>query len=933
MAELPENSVDTIITDPPYGLTFMGKDWDRGVPGVAFWREALRVAKPGATLLAMGGTRTFHRLVCAIEDAGWEVRDTIAWVYGCLSEDTEILTINGWEHYHKDIELYPVLCYNIDKESFEFCKPERSFIYENKHTAYRIQSDYTDQIVSRNHRCIVERGGRKVFAYAETLEQQESVPILESLHNLPETIPNIYEGTSVKKQDLLERVRQQECKHSEYWQSPAGAVRRQNACNVCSVWETGMETQSMDKKGGNAYLQSSMQRSIKRAGMEAACAQRQTKLDGRIREVSQRKNDRAEQSCMEGRRNLLQNTWELCWSKICSLPGRIYRNVKKRRLCNGTPFNSCANTRKMLKEDGSRSSHRPQSSQQRPEQFNVICEQPTAQEIRSDGATRTTLATVEPIEYKGHVWCVSVPTGAFVARRNGQIFITGNSGFPKSYDISKGIDKQAGATGEVIGKETVDVGMQSGNMHAGRKSVIVERNITAPATPAAQLWHGWGTALKPAMELICVAMKPIDGTFVNNALTWGVAGLWIDGCRVGFQNEADYQESTQKNRHADFNSNDGIRVPTKGIYHGDNRPPINYEPTKGRFPANVIHDGSDEVTGLFPMTGKSKASYRGLEHSGRHGGLADLGGNIKDGTNTIRGHDDNGGSAARFFMACKQDDLCSLCLTPKHSIMSDIDNSEVIRCKNISANNVEKNLTTTQATIQNIAQENVPDWLIEKAVHFAKSVGNLCDSCATSIVREVAEIKTWDSKRVASQVIQDFIGNSNECILIQNLAHYAGLMESIDTTPTTTSLSKLFGCASHVITSYIQETEKTAPKRFLYTPKASRSERNAGLEGMDTGRVGMNFGGALSGHGKPINIKPHTNSHPTVKPLALMRYLARLTKTPTGGVVLDPFMGSGTTGIAAVLEGRDFIGIELNAEYLEIAERRIAEAQMQPRLI
>jgi len=294
------------------------------------------------------------------------------------------------------------------------------------------------------------------------------------------------------------------------------------------------------------------------------------------------------------------------------------------------------------------------------------------------------------------------------------------------------------------------------------------------------------------------------------------------------------------------------------------------------------------------------------------------------------------GSAARFFMSCKQDDLCFLCLTPKHSIMSDIDNSEVIRCKNISANNVEKSLTTTQATALNTAQESVPDWLIEKAVHFAKSVGNLCDSCATSIVREVVEIKTWDSKNAASQVIQDFIGNSNKCILIQSLAQYAEIWDSIDTTPTTTSLLKLFGYASHVITSYIQETEKTAPKRFLYTPKASRSERNAGLEGMEE-KVGGGMKGTedqtlLTGSGNIRNNKMK-NHHPTVKPLALMRYLARLTKTPTGGVVLDPFMGSGTTGIAAVLEGRDFIGIELNAEYLEIAERRIAEAQKQPRLI
>jgi site-specific DNA-methyltransferase (adenine-specific) len=81
MPQLDEQ-FDTIITDPPYGLEFMGKDWDRGVPGVRFWQAALQVAKPGAMLLAFGGTRTHHRLMCAIEDAGWEIRDVIMWVYG-----------------------------------------------------------------------------------------------------------------------------------------------------------------------------------------------------------------------------------------------------------------------------------------------------------------------------------------------------------------------------------------------------------------------------------------------------------------------------------------------------------------------------------------------------------------------------------------------------------------------------------------------------------------------------------------------------------------------------------------------------------------------------------------------------------------------------------------------------------------------------------
>jgi DNA modification methylase len=82
MAELPEASVDAVITDPPYGLLLMGKDWDRGVPGEGFWRDALRVAKPGAHLAAFGGTRTHHRLMCAIEDAGWEIRDCLMWLHG-----------------------------------------------------------------------------------------------------------------------------------------------------------------------------------------------------------------------------------------------------------------------------------------------------------------------------------------------------------------------------------------------------------------------------------------------------------------------------------------------------------------------------------------------------------------------------------------------------------------------------------------------------------------------------------------------------------------------------------------------------------------------------------------------------------------------------------------------------------------------------------
>jgi len=82
LQEMPDASVDSVVTDPPYGLAFMGKAWDCAVPPVGVWAECLRVLKPGGHLLAFAGTRTQHRMAVNIEDAGFEIRDMIAWVYG-----------------------------------------------------------------------------------------------------------------------------------------------------------------------------------------------------------------------------------------------------------------------------------------------------------------------------------------------------------------------------------------------------------------------------------------------------------------------------------------------------------------------------------------------------------------------------------------------------------------------------------------------------------------------------------------------------------------------------------------------------------------------------------------------------------------------------------------------------------------------------------
>jgi site-specific DNA-methyltransferase (adenine-specific) len=121
-------------------------------------------------------------------------------------------------------------------------------------------------------------------------------------------------------------------------------------------------------------------------------------------------------------------------------------------------------------------------------------------------------------------------------------------------------------------------------------------------------------------------------------------------------------------------------------------------------------------------------------------------------------------------------------------------------------------------------------------------------------------------------------------------------------------------------------TDKGGASRFFYVAKASKSERNKGLEGFEQKQVFGDDGGTYQGLS---NSKlPSSNFHPTVKPIKLMQYLVRLV-TPPNGIVLDPFVGSGTTGIAAKLEGFNFVGIEQDAEYCKIAQSRIENYEEQ----
>ncbi len=170
------------------------------------------------------------------------------------------------------------------------------------------------------------------------------------------------------------------------------------------------------------------------------------------------------------------------------------------------------------------------------------------------------------------------------------------SGFPKSLDVLKAIDKAAGAEREVLGV--------SGKSGSARKSMAGdfaggEYMATAPATDAARQWQGWGTALKPSLEPVTVARKPLDGIVAENVLQWGTGALNIDGCRVPIGAEYDPAKVQRQQNHAgnvDFGAGGliGKEIPTYNA--------------AGRWPANFIHDGSQLVLDLFPDTGKSTDS-------------------------------------------------------------------------------------------------------------------------------------------------------------------------------------------------------------------------------------------------------------------------------------------------------------------------------------
>ena len=230
-----------------------------------------------------------------------------------------------------------------------------------------------------------------------------------------------------------------------------------------------------------------------------------------------------------------------------------------------------------------------------------------------------------------HRLVVNVEDAGFEVRD--QIIWMYGSGFPKSLDVSKAIDKEAGAEREVVGT-------RKGAATCATNSLVVfrpEYDETSPTTDAAKQWDGWGTALKPSHEPAVLARKPFPGTVAQNVQTYGTGALNVDGCRIGTEPPAPRNAPKKIMRGGKFHA---AADTEKEMSH--------YNPDSGRWPANIVHDGSEEVLGVFPVTGASSASMRGELHGRIYGN-----GKGASGSDSMRGHDDNGGSASRFFYCAK----------------------------------------------------------------------------------------------------------------------------------------------------------------------------------------------------------------------------------------------------------------------------------------
>jgi site-specific DNA-methyltransferase (adenine-specific) len=382
------------------------------------------------------------------------------------------------------------------------------------------------------------------------------------------------------------------------------------------------------------------------------------------------------------------------------------------------------------------------------------------------------------------------------------------SGFPKSRNISKTLDKQAGVL-EHEGKNMRDV---TGTMMTLKPSIKPSEYVAPePITDDAKQWEGWGTALKPSHEPILMFRKPMATTVAENVQRYGTGAINVDGCRVE----------------------------TIG-------------PRPAREPSGIARDGDVYEAGL---TGS-----RAIE-------------------DTIQGR------------------------WPSNLV-----------------------LVHTPSCVQTGTQ-TVDSPVINRFNDGMKPFGEGAGHAYTSVGGGQEEIPVWEC--VDGCPVKALDGQSG---VLTSGSVRPGYMRNSSTQPSRGGFEGGFGDAP--LTGFgdsggasrffpqFQYTPEDAP--FRYVPKTGRTERNEGLEGGPRQQVDDSRDPDAPGANNPRNRggRQDENHHSTVKPIELMRWLIRLV-TPPGGIVLDPFNGSGSTGCAAIVEGMLYVGIDLDPDYIEISRGRI----------
>jgi site-specific DNA-methyltransferase (adenine-specific) len=716
LAAMAPESVHAIVTDPPYGLEFMGKQWDQQVPGVEYWRACLRVAKPGAYLLAFGGTRTAHRLACAIEDAGWELRDCVCWLYGCVTPDTKALSRRGWLTHDEITPQDELAQWSPTSRQITWARAERINVWDFAGELVHLQNRHTDQLLTPNHsvHAVVRRHARDdAPTRHEVVQAGELKPCWQ---------------VQIPMSGILNEGREIDPEYAYivgWWLTDAWRHGDGKACmfSQCKPEKLAKLRAALSPYAPSEYVKQARepQHSNEHTFYVTGPLARRLIEEFPARVLSWEQLGWSREARMSLMRGLLDGDGterasqhgSAFWSKdparrevvlaICvSIGWRAYIDVD----------NDCVNF------------HRERGATQ-------------LQKRHRDRAPAR--------PYNGKVWCPTMPEGTWIALRNGRPFITGNSGFPKSHDISKAIDRELGAVRELTRAGRVQRDGYGDDWDTG--SSESRPRYDAPATQAAQQWQGWGTAAKPAWEPVYLARKPFRGTVAQCVLEHGCGGLNIDGCRIGTS------EDLNGGAYSSDGGRDGAAYQLRGEC-GQYKQPL------GRWPANLALD------------------------------------------------------------------------------------------------------------------ERAAEMLDAQTVGQVHGAG--CRRAGSSAPRESTSGEHVYNPRV-----------------------------------TTTGAMHRFG-------------DDGGASRFFYTSKASRSEREAGLE---------RFTPAIVNDGRDTSMDtPYQRGdtlrkclHPTVKPISLMRWLVRLV-TPPGGIVLDPFTGSGSTGVAAVLEGARFIGVELSPQYAELATARIAHA-------